>query len=90
MVFQVEQAFKLVSKTNFPEKASNNQFCRYLYYTGRISALQLEYGDAHEKLKSSLRKGSLFLNRCFPYFCSVLSHRTHIYMLPLPYIFLPI
>jgi len=53
---QVEQAFKLVSKTNFPEKASNNQFCRYLYYTGRIAALQLEYGDAYEKLKSSLRK----------------------------------
>ena len=39
---QVEQAYLLVSKTNFPEKASNNQFCRYLYYTGRISALQLE------------------------------------------------
>jgi 26S proteasome regulatory subunit N3 len=38
---QVEQAFKLVSKTNFPEKASNNQFCRYLYYTGRIAALQV-------------------------------------------------
>jgi len=53
---QVEQAYKLISKTNFPEKASNNQFCRYLYYTGRISAFQLEYGDAHEKLKSSLRK----------------------------------
>jgi len=52
----VEQAYKLVAKTNFPEKASNNQFCRYLYYTGRISALQLEYGDAYEKLKSSLRK----------------------------------
>lgn len=30
---QVEQAFKLVSQTTFPEKASNNQFCRYLYYT---------------------------------------------------------
>jgi 26S proteasome regulatory subunit N3 len=53
---QVEQAYKLAGKTNFPEKASNNQFCRYLYYTGRISALQLEYGDAYEKLKSSLRK----------------------------------
>jgi len=53
---QVEQAYKLVSKTNFPEKASNNQFCRYLYYTGRIAALQLEYGDANDKLKSCLRK----------------------------------
>lgn len=53
---QVDMAFKLASKTNFPEKASNNQFCRYLYYTGRISALQLEYGEANEKLKSSLRK----------------------------------
>jgi len=52
----VEQAYKLVSKTNFPEKASNNQFCRYLYYTGRISAIQLEYGDAYSKLLQSLRK----------------------------------
>ena len=45
-----------MSKTTFPEKASNNQFCRYLYYTGRISALQLEYGDAYTKLLQSLRK----------------------------------
>lgn len=37
----VEQAYKLVSKSTFPEKASNNQFCRYLYFTGRISALQV-------------------------------------------------
>lgn len=52
----VEQAHKLVSKTSFPEKASNNQFCRFLYYTGRISALQLEYGEAYTKLLQSLRK----------------------------------
>lgn len=52
----VEQAYKLVSKTNFPERASNNQYCRYLYYTGRIAALQLEYGDAYAKLLQSLRK----------------------------------
>eukprot|EP00620_Florenciella_sp_RCC1587_P014690 CAMPEP_0182573594 /NCGR_PEP_ID=MMETSP1324-20130603/20303_1 /TAXON_ID=236786 /ORGANISM="Florenciella sp., Strain RCC1587" /LENGTH=488 /DNA_ID=CAMNT_0024788725 /DNA_START=35 /DNA_END=1501 /DNA_ORIENTATION=- len=53
----VEQAYKLgVKLSNFPEKASNNQFCRYLYYTGRISALQLEYGDAYTKLLQSLRK----------------------------------
>jgi 26S proteasome regulatory subunit N3 len=63
-IVKVEQAYKLVSKTNFPEKASNNQFCRYLYYTGRISALQLEYGDAHEKLKSSLRKGYTSFSFC--------------------------
>eukprot|EP00616_Rhizochromulina_sp_CCMP1243_P000824 CAMPEP_0118973094 /NCGR_PEP_ID=MMETSP1173-20130426/9194_1 /TAXON_ID=1034831 /ORGANISM="Rhizochromulina marina cf, Strain CCMP1243" /LENGTH=520 /DNA_ID=CAMNT_0006922701 /DNA_START=18 /DNA_END=1580 /DNA_ORIENTATION=- len=53
---QVEQAYKLVSKTNFPEKASNNQFCRYLYYTGRIAAIQLEYGDAYNKLLQAIRK----------------------------------
>lgn len=29
-----EQASKLVSKTTFPENASNNQFVRYLYYVG--------------------------------------------------------
>ena len=30
---RVEAALKLVSKTDFPESASNPQFCRYLYYT---------------------------------------------------------
>ncbi len=26
----LDQAYKLASKTNFPESCSNNQFCRYL------------------------------------------------------------
>ena len=38
LVFQVEQAYKLVSKANFPEKASNNQFCRFLYYKRHYSS----------------------------------------------------
>ena len=53
---RVEAALKLVSKTDFPESASNPQFCRYLYYTGRIQALQLDYTDAHTKLMQSQRK----------------------------------
>ena len=52
----VEQAYKLVSKTAFPETVSNNQFCRYLYFTGRIQALQLDYTDAYTKLMQSQRK----------------------------------
>jgi 26S proteasome regulatory subunit N3 len=39
-----------VARTSFPEGASNNQLCRYLYYVGRIQALQLDYTDAHTKL----------------------------------------
>jgi len=52
----VDSAFKLVTKTNFPESVSNNQFCRYLYYTGRIQAMQLDYTDAYTKLMQSMRK----------------------------------
>lgn len=52
----VDSAYKLVSKTTFPESVSNNQFCRYLYYTGRIQALQLDYTDAYTKLMQSMRK----------------------------------
>lgn len=26
----LDQAYKLATKTNFPESCSNNQFCRYL------------------------------------------------------------
>eukprot|EP00904_Undaria_pinnatifida_P013820 jgi/Undpi1/9569/HiC_scaffold_27.g12025.m1 len=52
----LDQAYKLASKTNFPEGCSNNQFCRYLYYMGRIHALQLDYTDAYTKLMQSSRK----------------------------------
>lgn len=53
---QVEQAQKLLSNSTFPETASNNQLCRYLYYSGRIQALRLEYTSSYSNLSQSLRK----------------------------------
>mmetsp|Transcript_5920 Transcript_5920/g.8975 ORF Transcript_5920/g.8975 Transcript_5920/m.8975 type:complete len:493 (+) Transcript_5920:33-1511(+) len=52
----VVQAQTLASKTSFPESASNNQFCRYLYAMGRIQAVQLEYSDAYLRLTMAARK----------------------------------
>lgn len=51
-----EQAYKFVSKTTFPENVSNNQFVRYLYYVGKIQAVQLEYTESYTKLSQSIRK----------------------------------
>ncbi|KAA3676445.1 26S proteasome regulatory subunit N3 [Paragonimus westermani] len=51
-----EQAYKLVSRVVFPEQAPNNEWARYLYYIGRIKAIQLEYSAAHDHLVSALRK----------------------------------
>jgi len=51
-----DQAEKLLTKTSFPEQASNTQLARYLYYTGRIKALQLEYTEAHRCLLQAQRK----------------------------------
>lgn len=51
-----EQAEKLVSKVTFPESASNAQCARWLYYTGRMKAVSLEYGVAHRHLMNALRK----------------------------------
>ncbi|XP_013391357.1 26S proteasome non-ATPase regulatory subunit 3 [Lingula anatina] len=51
-----DQADKLVSKSTFPESASNNEWARYLYYLGRIKALQLEYSEAHKNLLQAIRK----------------------------------
>ncbi|XP_071101623.1 26S proteasome non-ATPase regulatory subunit 3-like [Haliotis cracherodii] len=51
-----EQADKLVSKSTFPESASNNEWARYLYYLGRIKAAQLEYSEAHRHLLQAMRK----------------------------------
>jgi 26S proteasome regulatory subunit N3 len=46
----MDQASNVVAKTRFPEGASNNQLCRYLYYVGRIQAIQLDYTEAFTKL----------------------------------------
>ena len=54
--FLVEQANKLLSNATFPESASNNELCRYLYYSGRIQALRLEYTTAFSNLSQCLRK----------------------------------
>ena len=45
-----------MNKTTFPETASNNEWARFLYYLGRIKAIQLEYTEAHKNLVQSLRK----------------------------------
>ncbi len=52
----IDQARLLSSRTTFPENASNNQFCRFLYYMGRIQVLQLEYADAYKRLLWAARK----------------------------------
>lgn len=51
-----EQARNFISKTTFPESASNNQFARYEYYVGRIKTVQLEYSEAQASLIQALRK----------------------------------
>lgn len=51
-----DQADKLVSKSIFPESASNNEWARFLYYLGHIKATQLEYSEAHKNLLQAIRK----------------------------------
>ncbi|KAL2752116.1 hypothetical protein ACRALDRAFT_2114270 [Sodiomyces alcalophilus JCM 7366] len=52
----ITQADLLVSHTQFPENAVNNQVARFLYYLGRIRAIQLRYTEAHEHLTAATRK----------------------------------
>lgn len=51
-----DQADKLVSKSVYPETASNNEWARFLYYLGCIKAARLEYSAAHKHLVQALRK----------------------------------
>ena len=51
-----DQAAKLIAKSTFPENASNNEWARYLYYHGRVKAIQLDYSSAHSDLVEALRK----------------------------------
>ena len=43
-------------KETFPEQVSNSEWARYLYYLGRIKAIQLDYSEAHKHLVQSMRK----------------------------------
>jgi 26S proteasome regulatory subunit N3 len=52
----ITQADLLVSHSQFPVAASNNQIARYLYYLGRIRAIQLAYTEAYEHLIGATRK----------------------------------
>lgn len=52
----ITQADLLISHTKFPAAASNNQIARYMYYLGRIRAIQLSYTEAHEHLIGATRK----------------------------------
>jgi 26S proteasome regulatory subunit N3 len=52
-----DQAEKLRAQSQRLETArSNQQHCRYLYYLGRIRAVQLEYTEAKECLLQAFRK----------------------------------
>lgn len=52
----ITQADLLVTHTKFPDNASNNQVARYLYYLGRIRAIQLRYTEAQQQLTAATRK----------------------------------
>lgn len=51
-----DQAHKFISKIDFPTQANNNEVARYHYYTGRISAVRLDYSQANTQLTLALRK----------------------------------
>lgn len=52
----ITQADLLIQQTQFPAQAANTQVCRYLYYLGRIRAIQLAYTEAFDHLTSATRK----------------------------------
>jgi 26S proteasome regulatory subunit N3 len=54
---ETEQAQKLLTNATFPTaEASNNSLCRYLYYSGHVQALRLEYTQSFSNLSTCLRK----------------------------------
>lgn len=53
-LYNAADKFRLNS--TFPENRSNAQFARYLFYTGQIHAIQLDYSAALDNLNQALRK----------------------------------
>lgn len=51
-----DSALNLISKTNFPVGRNYNELIRFLYYTGKLKAIQGEYQEAFEGLNQAIRK----------------------------------
>ncbi|QPG76962.1 hypothetical protein FOA43_004356 [Brettanomyces nanus] len=52
----INQAYNLVEKTEFPQDASNSVVARYYFYLARIQAIQLDYSSANECVIAAIRK----------------------------------
>lgn len=52
----INQAYNLVEKTEFPNEATNSVVARYYYYLARIQTIQLDYGSANECVITAIRK----------------------------------
>ncbi|ODO08966.1 26S proteasome regulatory subunit N3 [Cryptococcus wingfieldii CBS 7118] len=53
---QYEQAEKLVSKASFDGAANQAQTVRWLFYKGRLRAIQLNYAEARNYLQTAIRR----------------------------------
>ena len=52
----IEMARSFISKTKYIENISTNEDARYLFYIGKIEAIQMNYSDSYTHLSSSFRK----------------------------------
>ena len=52
----VEMARSFISKTKYIENVSSYEDARYLFYIGKIEAIQMNYSDSYTHLSSSFRK----------------------------------
>ena len=52
----IEMARSFISKTKFIENISTHEDARYLFYIGKIEAIQMNYSDSYNHLSSSFRK----------------------------------
>lgn len=52
----INQAYNLVEKTEFPDEATTSVVARYYYYLARIQAIQLDYSSANECVITAIRK----------------------------------
>lgn len=49
-------ASEFMKHTLFPENKVNNEFVKYLYYTARIQAVELNYKEAFSRVTQAIRK----------------------------------
>ena len=75
---QYDQADKLIARSVFPSGANQAQTVRWLFYPGRLRAVQLNYAESRDYLQTAIRRAPK--DEVAPGFVQIVKQKPDVYL----------